>query len=83
MYVVTMIDTFMSGWGPAEGKENIYAVHCATLEQAQQIEKAGQARDEMRKVKIHDKLPYYPEHSYVVSVKNFSELGPIWTGEVE
>lgn len=81
MPVVTMVDTFMSGWGGADGKTNIYAVHCDTDEQATQIAGAAARRDEMEKVKIHDELPYYGSVHYVVSEKDFHDLGPIWTGE--
>lgn len=79
---VTMIDNFMSGWGEAEGKTNIYMVSCDTLEQAKQIETAGKARDEMRKVHIHESEPHYNPKQYLVTEVQFKDLGPIWTGEV-
>jgi hypothetical protein len=83
MITVTMKDKFFSGWGQAEGRVNIFMVHCDTFAQAEAIATAANDREEMRNIKIHnaDKKPYYTPSRYLVSEKNFSELGPIWTGE--
>lgn len=83
-HYVTMVDEFMSGWGDAENRTNIYMVVCDTIDQAEQIVKAGKARDEMRRVKYRGThKPHYDGRQYLVTEKQFNELGPIWTGEQE
>ena len=77
-YYVSMIDNFMSGWGPATDKINIYLVECDTIEQADQIERAAERRDEMSKIAVHQDEPYYPSHSHLVSEKHYSDLGGVW-----
>jgi hypothetical protein len=81
-YVVWMTDTFLSGWGKAEGKRNVYAIWCDTREQVVQIEKAALARDEMQRIHVGFKLPYWKESEVLVTEKKFHELGPTWTGEL-
>ena len=79
MYV-TMKDNFMSGWGPARDKTNIYLVECDTYEQAEQIFDAACRRDEMENVKMCDDAPYYgPDH--LVTEKQYSELSGCWIEE--
>jgi hypothetical protein len=78
-YYVTMRDTFMSGWGKAEGLINIYQVECDTKEQAEQVAYAGRGRDEMRSVTISEgKPPYYSRRTHLVSEKHYNDLGKIW-----
>ena len=79
---VTMNDKFMSGWGGAQGKINKYVVECSTREQADQIVAAARRRSEMKYINRVARLPKYPESKYVVSLRKFSELGEIWTGDV-
>lgn len=78
---VSMRDNFMSGWGEAEGKSNVYQVECETQAQADQIKSAAAARSEMSRIKAH---PHQrtSDRNTLVTDKRFSELGPIWTGEV-
>lgn len=78
MIYVTMTDTFMSGWGKADGKKNIYAVACESMEQAQLIEKNAKKRSEMKNVKIRLEKPYYSEHNYLVTWKHFDNLSGPW-----
>lgn len=80
MYWVTMKDTCLSGWGGADRKINIYQVLCDTLEQAEQIEKAGNERGEMENVRVHQSKPYFQKKRYLVTEKHFTDLGTIWTG---
>jgi hypothetical protein len=77
---VTMIDKFMSGWGPAEGRKNIYCVECDSAAQADVIARAASRRPEMAGIRVQRERP---EDSplQVVTHKSFSELGQIWTGE--
>lgn len=80
MYV-SMIDKFMSGWGPCEGKENVFLVECDTDDQADAIVAAGVRREEMRKVRVHQSKPHYSSSQYLVSERHYDELGPVWKGE--
>lgn len=79
-YYVSMVDTFMSGWGMAEGKTNVMLVECATDEQAQLVAKNAKKRSEMRKVKVHygEKAPYFGGQKILVTRKSFSDLGGPW-----
>ncbi len=79
---VTMTDKFMSGWGGSSGKINKYVVECSNREQADQIVAAARRRSEMKYINMVSRLPKYPESKYVVSLRKFSELGEIWTGDV-
>ena len=78
-YYVTMKDTFMSGWGQAEGLVNIYQVECDTSEQAEQVAYAGRGREEMRNVRISEgRAPYYSKAKYLVTKKHYRDLGEVW-----
>lgn len=77
-YYVTMTDKFMSGWGKAEGKINKFVVLCDTYEQAETIERNAHKRDEMKYINITSQKPYYPSNRYLVSWKEYNELGQIW-----
>lgn len=79
-HYVTMIDTLMSGWGEAEGRTNIYMVECHTVEQAQQVVRAGKRRGEMRRPTYRGETkPYYNKRRYLVSLTHWDDLGPCWT----
>jgi len=77
MYV-TMKDNFMSGWGEARDLINIYLVECETSEQADQIENAANERGEMEGVRQCEDKPHYPPSLYLVTEKDYSELGGCW-----
>lgn len=74
---VRMEDEFMSGWGMAEGKTNVLVIECDTLEQAQQIEKAGKRRPEMKGVRIVTTEPKGAQH-VLYSRKHFNDMGGCW-----
>lgn len=74
---VTMIDTFMSGWGKATDKKNYYVVECDSMEQAELIALNARKRSEMKDVKIINHTKTWP-NSVLVSLKHFNELGDIW-----
>ena len=78
MYWITMKDTFMSGWGKAEGLTNIFRVTCDTFAQANAILDAANARGEMKYVIFRSDKSYYPPSRYIVSDKHFDDLGGIW-----
>jgi hypothetical protein len=81
MYYIAMTDSFMSGWGMAEGRSNRFVVQCDNREQAQQIERAARGRDEMKRIQWVSKCPKSNDRM-LVSVKHYSELGDIWQGGV-
>lgn len=67
MFYVTMTDTFMSGWGKAEGKKNKLVFECDTLKEAEIVKDNAENRDEMKYVNINDEKPnYYPKENYFV-----------------
>lgn len=80
---VTMIDKCLSGWGKAEGKDNIYCVACPCIDSANIIAKNAAKRSEMKQIKIVYKAPRDTK-TKLVTRKLFSELGTVWTSnEVE
>jgi len=76
MFYVNMHDTFMSGWGPAQGKRNILSIACDTYAQACSIEQAARRRSEMRRISISSKPPR-PRNA-LVSRKTFADMGGSW-----
>jgi hypothetical protein len=80
-YYVTMTDKFMSGWGQAQNLTNKYRVACDTYEQAEQIERAAQDRDEMKYINISTNKRSYPSSRYLVTEKHYSDMGGPWIGE--
>lgn len=82
-YYVTMKDKFMSGWGQAKGRTNIFQVECDTLKQAEQVAAAGRDREEMANVNIRavDREPYYNKRRYLVSKRTYADLGEVWKPE--
>lgn len=79
---VSMRDGFMSGWGPATGKINIFQVECDNAEQAEQIMRAAAERGEMTRISQH---PHERKSNSTTLVTNqhFNRLGPLWQGDVE
>lgn len=78
MFYVTMTDTFMSGWGKAEGKKNKLVFECDTLKEAEIVKDNAENRDEMKYVNINDEKPnYYPKENYFVQIKTKDDY-PAW-----
>ena len=77
-YYVTMLDTFMSGWGMAKNKDNIMVVECDSLEDAELIEENAAKRDEMKNIDIWTEMPQYDDDLYVLSIKTFDQLSGPW-----
>ena len=55
---VTMIDTFMSGWGKAEHKTDFLVFECDSNEQAKIVADNGRNRTDMDCIKIRRTFPY-------------------------
>lgn len=77
---VTMTDTFMSGWGPAEGKVNKFIVECENYDQANIILRNAKKREEMRHVYINTRKPKF--RGALESWRHFDDLGGVWKEEV-
>jgi hypothetical protein len=77
IFYVTMTDKFMSGWGAAAGKTNKLIIACDTIAQAEQVERAGRRRPEMRYVNIRTTKPRYGAN-VVESWKTWADLGAVW-----
>jgi len=77
-YYVTMTDRFMSGWGHAKGRTNKFVVGCDTYKQAETIARNAERRSEMKYVNITSSKPYYKGRRFLVSYRNYKDLGKIW-----
>jgi hypothetical protein len=74
-YYVTMTDSFLSGWGMAEGKTNKLVIECDTLAEAQIVKRNAKDRSEMKYVRISYKKPSYNQSMYLTHYEdktNFS-----------
>lgn len=77
MYYVIMKDNFMSGWGKAENKINLYEVECDNLEQQEQIEAVAENRSDMSDVKLKkNETREYP--GVLITRVHYDDLGGIW-----
>lgn len=72
-FYVRMHDTFMSGWGYAKGKKNIFVVECDTAEEAVTIYHAAQDRDELKDITIVKEKPCNEENVHY-TYKHFDNL---------
>lgn len=76
-FYVTMTDSFMSGWGMAEGKINKLVIECDNLQQAEEIENYAKKRNEMKHISISYDIPKYNSKRYYVSWKTYNDM-PGW-----
>lgn len=77
-FYVTMNDTFMSGWGKADGKTNKLIIECSTLDEVEIVSENAHYRDEMKYINWHYKnYPYYNPNKFLVQVKTKSDY-PKW-----
>ena len=76
-YYIVMTDSFMSGWGKAEGKTNKLVIGTDDYKLAQLIEHNAKERKEMKYVSIRTTKPNY-KSNIVVSYKDASELSGPW-----
>ena len=75
---VSMTDKFLSGWGLANNKIDKLVIICENFEQAETIKKNACIRGDMKNINICLNKPRYNLNRYIVSYKNFDELGAIW-----
>lgn len=83
---VTCIDTFLSGWGKAEGLLNKLIILCDTPEEAKIVAQNAKDRNDQRDVKIHSKPPtdfrttmgvMYKTNGKLVQIKDKEDM-PNW-----
>ena len=74
MYYVTMTDSFMSGWGRAEGRINKFVVACDSFSQAEIIAMKARQRSEMKYVRISTRKPCYDSTRYLTSWRKYDEI---------
>lgn len=74
-YYVTMIDTYMSGWGRSQDRRNAIVISCPTEQEALRIEHAANKRDEMKHVTYRGvRKPYYDARRYYVTYYQSEEI---------
>ncbi|QVW28899.1 hypothetical protein [Bacillus phage SWEP1] len=73
-FYVTMTDTFMSGWGEAEGKTNKLVLVCDSYEQAEIVEENAKNRGDMKYVSIASTKPHYNPSKYHVQFKTIDDM---------
>lgn len=76
-YYVTMTDSFLSGWGMAEGKTNKLVIECNNLQEAEIVANNARARSDMKYVNICTTKPRYSSSAYYVSWHDKSSY-PNW-----
>lgn len=69
-FYVTMIDTFMSGWGAAKGKINRLIFECETLEEAETVKENAENRTDMKNINILVDKPSYNSTTTLTQFKN-------------
>ena len=74
-FYVTMTDTFMSGWGMAEGKINKLVIGCDTEEEAKIVQDNAENRNDQKYINIAYKKPYYSPSKYEVSYHDKNSYG--------
>lgn len=74
MYYVTMTDSFMSGWGRAEGRINKFVIACDNYSQAEEIAQKAGRRHEMKYVRISTRKPCYNSNRYLTSWRKYDEI---------
>ena len=77
MFYVTMTDKFMSGWGPAKGKENDLIFECESKEEAKKLRDYAIRREEMHNIYLSDIITNFSARNYYVQNKNRAN-SPMW-----
>jgi hypothetical protein len=77
---VTMTDTFMSGWGMADGKKNKLIFECDNLKEAHIVANNAEKRGDQKYVNIRHTKPYYSPTNYYTQTKTKEEY-PKWYEE--
>ena len=81
VFYVTAIDSFMSGWGGAEGKSNVICLPCANESEAKSAMAYMLSRPELEKIKVSREKPLVDAEA-TVSVFNPQDQ-PVWYGLVK
>ena len=68
-YYVTMTDTFLSGWGQAEGKIAKFINVCKDYTEAVIVADNAKNRSDQKYINITSKKPYYNKERYLVQIK--------------
>lgn len=76
-FYVTMTDSFMSGWGKAEGKTNKLVLECDSLREANIVATYADQRNEMKRVSVRKTKPKYNESNYYTQYKTKEDM-PLW-----
>lgn len=76
-YYVTMTDSFLSGWGKAEGKINKLIFECDNYDEAETVEQNAENRTDMKYINICTKKPYYNSNKYLTQTKTKEDC-PNW-----
>lgn len=58
-HYVTMIDTFMSGWGPSEGRDNMLIIVCNNRAEADTVAGNAHARGDQKRIHISTSEPAF------------------------
>lgn len=66
-YYVTATDSFMSGWGCAEGKINKIAIGCNNRTEVAEVKNALRGRSEMKYVNDTTNMSRYHSSRYLIS----------------
>lgn len=81
-YYVTMTDSFMSGWGKADGLINKLVFECDTYSEAIKVERYAESRSDMKYIDIRSTKPYYSTSKYYTQFKTKEDY-PTWYGITE
>lgn len=77
-YFVTMTDSFLSGWGKAEGKKNKLIFECDSRQEAHIVADNAEARGDQKYINITaNKKPYYTPSKYLAEFKTKEDY-PKW-----
>lgn len=77
MFYVSMIDTFMSNWGPAKNKDNVLIFECETWQEAEIVEQNATKRSDMAKIRTHAYYPQFNKSKCFVQDKTKDDY-PVW-----
>jgi len=76
-FYVTMTDTFFSGWGHAQGKQNKLIFGCETMDEANIVVANATYRTDQIYIYIRTTKPSFSSHRYYVQWKD-KTVYPSW-----
>ena len=85
-YYVSMIDRFMSGWGPARDRKNLLLFVCDTKEEAETVEINARKRNDMTRINnlgtfkplyFKENETDYESGEYFIQIKTIRDY-PTW-----